>query len=388
MSRYSSFIVFLAFFLLSSCSAKTMSVKNLDKNVVQAGMDFYYMAGLDCEYRKDYECSALMFEKLYDMTKQKSFLKNMTRLSLLSVRYDIYKRHINEMEKLSKKDMEIASYLVPYYLKEKEYKKAEEISKDILKKDNSLKNYQLLASLYIDTKEYKKAQKVLDDYTRRYGCEAVICGMKLFLKIKEGDDVKGIEKLLKRLYKVTGNQSFEIELLKLYLSLGKLGELEKYVRSSKTLKKDVLIDIYTSIKKYKKAEKIALELYKESKKPFYLADSAVYLYEAEYKKNPKVLKEVIDRFEKSVSKVDKPVFYNYYGYLLIDHDTDVKKGIKLVKKALKKKPKDEYYLDSLAWGYYKLGKCKEALKILEGLKDKEQEEMKEHINKVKECLKR
>jgi predicted Zn-dependent protease len=311
----------------------------------------------------------------------------MTRLSLLSARYDIYKKHIKEIDELAKKDIEIASYLIPYYLKEKNYKKAEEISKSILKKDHSLKNYQLLVSLYIDTKEYKKAQKVLDDYTKRNGCEPAICGMKLFLKTKEGD-VKGIEKLLKELYKATGNQSFEIELLKLYLSLGKLDELEKYVRSSKSLKKDVLIDIYTSVKKYKKAEKIALELYKESKKPFYLADSAIYLYEAEYKKNPKVLKEVIDRFEKSVSKVDKPFVYNYYGYLLIDHDVDIKKGIELVKKALKKKPKNEYYLDSLAWGYYKIGKCKEALKILENLKDKEQEEIKEHIKKAKECLKR
>ena len=44
--------------------------------------------------------------------------------------------------------------------------------------------------------------------------------------------------------------------------------------------------------------------------------------------------------------------------------------------------------DSLAWGYYKLKECKKADEILSKLKDKEQDEIKEHIKKVKECLKR
>ena len=50
---------------------------------------------------------------------------------------------------------------------------------------------------------------------------------------------------------------------------------------------------------------------------------------------------------------------------MIDHDMDVKKGISLVKKALEKKPDNGYYLDSLAWGYYKLGEVKKAEKIQE-----------------------
>ena len=43
---------------------------------------------------------------------------------------------------------------------------------------------------------------------------------------------------------------------------------------------------------------------------------------------------------------------------------DIKKGIKLVKEALLKEPNSPFYLDSLAWGYYKIGKCKEAKKIM------------------------
>jgi len=388
VSRYSSFIVFVLMLLSLGCSAKSIDIKKRDpKTILKASADFYYMAALDCEYRLKYECSALMYEKLYDITNQEEFLRSMVRVALLSNRYDMYKKHIKEIDKIAKGDSEIASYLVPYYLKEKNYKMAEKYSKEVLKSEKSLKNYQLLAALYIDTNHYKKAEKVLDEYINEYGCEPAICGMKLFIKTKE-NDIEGTIELLKRLYEVTGNNSFEVELLKLYVSTGRFDELENYVKNSKTLSKDVLIDIYTSVRNYKKAEKIAMELYKETKKPFYLADSAIYLYEGEYPKNHKVLKEVIKRFEKSVEKLKDPVFYNYYGYLLIDHDIDVKKGLKLVKKALKQKPKSEYYLDSLAWGLYKEGKCKQALKILNSLEDKDQEEIKEHIKKVKECLKR
>ena len=345
------------------------------------------MAALDCEYRLKYECSALMYEKLYDITKQEEFLRSMIRTALLSNRYDMYKKHLKEIDKIARGDTEIASYLVPYYLKEKNYKMAEKYSKEVLKSEKSLKNYQLLAALYIDTGHYDKALKVLNEFINEYGCDPAICSMKLFIKTKQ-NDVEGTIKLLKRLYKVTGNKSFESELLRLYVATGRFDELERYIDESKDLKKDILIDIYSSIRNYKRAQEIALELYKKTKKPFYLADSAIYLYEGEYPKNHKVLKEVIKRFEKSVKKLKDPVFYNYYGYLLIDHDIDIKKGLKLIKEALKLKPDNEYYLDSLAWGLYKEGRCKEALAILESLKDKDQDEIKEHIQKVRGCLKR
>jgi len=388
VSRYSAFIVFVLLLLGLGCSAKSINTPKIStKKVTQASADFFYMAALDCEYRQKYECSALMYEKLYNMTKQEEFLRSMIRTALLSNRYDLYKKHLKEIDKIAKGDAEIASYLVPYYLKEKNYKMAEKYSKEVLKSEKSLKNYQLLAALYVDTKHYEKAEKVLDEYINEYGCDPSICGMKLFIKTKE-NDVEGTIKLLKKLYKVTKNPSFEVELIKLYLSLGRFDELEKEVKNSKAISKDALIDIYSSVKKYDKAEKIALELYKETKNPLYLADSAIYLYEGRYKKDPSILKEVIKRFQKSVDKVNEAVFYNYYGYLLIDHDVDIKKGISFIKKALKLEPDNEYYLDSLAWGYYKLGKCKKALEILQGLKDKDQVEIKEHIKKVKECLKR
>ena len=372
----------------TGCSAKSIHIqKSMDIHEVKASADFYYMVALDCEYRKDYLCSSSMFEKLYDITKQERFLKESTRFSLLTGRYDIYKKHIKKLESLATKDSEVASFLIPYYIKNKDYKSAEKITKNLLHSKKSKENYQLLVALYIDTKKYNKAQKVLNEYINEYGCEPKMCEMLLLVKTKL-NDIDGTIKLLKRLYKATNNQTFEIELLKLYVSLGRFDDLEKYVKNSKTLNQDILLDIYSSLKDYKKAENISFDIYKEKKDPFYLADSAIFLYEAEYKKNHTVLKQVIKRFQNSVDKVKKPLFYNYYGYILIDHDVDIKKGIKYVKKALEIEPENEYYLDSLAWGYYKLGKCKKSLDILKQLNGQEQIEIKEHIKKVKECLKR
>ncbi len=52
--------------------------------------------------------------------------------------------------------------------------------------------------------------------------------------------------------------------------------------------------------------------------------------------------------------------YNNLGYILVDTDTEVERGVALLEKAVKKRPKNHEFLDSLGWGYYKLGRLKEA----------------------------
>ena len=75
--------------------------------------------------------------------------------------------------------------------------------------------------------------------------------------------------------------------------------------------------------------------------------------------------------------------------MLIDHDIDVEKGIELVQKALKAEPDSLYYIDTLAWGYYKLGKCKDAYTLLKPYEsDRSQPEVIEHLEKIKACLKK
>ena len=374
--------------LFSSCSAKERYIKSESvlKKLPKENLDFYYLAGLDCEYNRDFLCSKEMFTRLYTLTKQDVFLKKAVRFAIIEGDYKLFEKNLKAIEKLAKKDSEIASYLVPYYVRVGERKRAENITKTLYKNDKSEKNLELLVAMYIDSKEYKKAEELLNRYIDKNGCDTKLCGELLLIKTKQ-KDVDGSIKVLQKLYESTKNRTFQNEIIKLYLLKGDMKELESYFAFSDA-PKEILIDIYASKKMYKKAEKLAFSEYQKTKNPLLLANSAIYLYEGSYKENHKVLKEVIRRFKKSVDTLNDPTFYNYLGYLLIDHDIDIKEGLKYVKKALKLEPKNEYYLDSLAWGYFKEGRCKEAYEILKKLKDKEQVEIKEHLKKAKECLKR
>ena len=391
MSRYSFVIVLVLSFFAIGCSAKSVELKDIKKVSTKIPddkpLDFYYMVAVDCQIRAKDGCSALMYEKLYQKTKQKEFLKSMVKEAFVAKRYDIYNKYVSDIKVLAKSDTKIATLLLPYYLNKKDYKSAENLAKSILKKQKSVKNYQLMSAIYIDTGRYAKAEKVLREYIDGFGCNEEICNLLLLVKTRQ-NDAKGMIKILKRLYAVTKDKSYEVQLVKAYAYAKEYDELEKYVDSNPDIPKEVLLELFNSLKEFDRVERISYELYQKTKDPYFLANSAVFLYEAKYKKDPKILDTVLKRFEKSIDKIEDAMFYNYYGYILIDHDKDIKKGIKYVKKALKIEPNSEYYLDSLAWGYYKEGRCKEAFAILYDLKDKEQEEIKMHIKKVKECIKR
>ena len=94
---------------------------------------------------------------------------------------------------------------------------------------------------------------------------------------------------------------------------------------------------------------------------------------------------MVEKFENIAPQLKNPVHLNYYGYILIDHDLDINKGIKFVEKALEVEPNSAYYIDSLAWGYFKLGNCKKAKSEMDKITDREffnSEEGKEHINAI------
>ena len=56
---------------------------------------------------------------------------------------------------------------------------------------------------------------------------------------------------------------------------------------------------------------------------------------------------------------------NALGYFYADNGTNLDEAVDLIKKALKKSPKQAGYLDSLGWAYFKQGKLDEALRQLE-----------------------
>jgi hypothetical protein len=149
-----------------------------------------------------------------------------------------------------------------------------------------------------------------------------------------------------------------------------------------------LLNLYYQDHQYDKALVLVRKLYRKSRDPELLGKIAMYQFEGAADKS-KVLKHVIANFELALSSgINNSSYQNYYGYLLIDYDINIKKGIKLVQTALKSMPNNLAYLDSLAWGYYKLGECEKAFetisKVVEaaGLKDPE---IRYHWDSITKC---
>ena len=117
-----------------------------------------------------------------------------------------------------------------------------------------------------------------------------------------------------------------------------------------------------------------------------LAQLSMIEYESRDKKDKEFLKKLSIQFDKVVKKIDNPLYNNFYGYILIDDDIDVDLGIKLILKTLKQKPESAFFLDSLAWGYYKKGECQKALDTITPIANtSKEEEIVKHYKTIKEC---
>lgn len=59
-----------------------------------------------------------------------------------------------------------------------------------------------------------------------------------------------------------------------------------------------------------------------------------------------------------------PIALNNLGYFLLERNERINEAVQLIEEALKIDPTNSSYLDSLGWGYYKLGKFQEAERYL------------------------
>jgi tetratricopeptide (TPR) repeat protein len=314
--------------------------------------------------------------------------------------------------------------LISFYINEKENEKAKKIGAQLIAQAGDAIDYELSASPYILSGDYKKAVELLTKaYEKTYN-EDILMKITILLANYIGDIDEAVkrlenhralyqcsEKLCNQLVEIYTNQKKFEPLMSIYSDLYQKTKKEVYAvkvvegyiymqefdKAIKFLQNDyhndeLLYELYLAKKDYGDAFKVAEKLYSIEKSPRWLAESAMALYENAPDKNDKeMLNQVVERFEKALKDgVKDSVYLNYYGYTLIDKDIDVKKGIEIIKDALKEQPNNSYYLDSLAWGYYKLHKCKEAYKEMkkvveaEGLKE---EDIAQHWSAIQECNK-
>ncbi len=196
--------------------------------------------------------------------------------------------------------------------------------------------------------------------------------------------------IFKKLFEMTGDKQYLKQMISIYFYQNNFNALIKTLEQTHFDNK-LLYELYISKNRFVDAYLLLDSLYQKSKDPYWLGQKAMLTYEItkKYKSLNKAVIEQMDLlFQKAYKEgVKNPTFYNFHGYILIDEDYDIARGIALVQKALKYEPNNIYYLDSLAWGYFKQKNCQKALEIVKKIEKKgvEEKEIINHIKKIKAC---
>jgi len=398
----------------------------LDKNFNE---DLYILYALEYEKQGKTNESRILYEKLFENTKNYEYFIKYLRASLATGNFkDIIKKvqpHLNK--DIDEQELILRIYCVSL-LNLNETDKAMVVAQRLLKEYKSALNYEVLANVYFVKKDYEKAASYfessysmnndsntlfnlvnvlyaylnkkpealayLETHVRLYGCDSIVCS-KLVSIYQEQNNIDGIISVLKRSYqanKDNGNEEMATKTYKFlitYLEKKDINEAISFLEKEK-IDDEKLIALYKRVNKPLKALKLVRKLYKEDGNIDYLAQIAILEFETAKDKR-KVLNKVIKKFNDVLTVLDNHVYQNYLGYLLIDYDIDVKKGLKYVESALEKAPNNIAYIDSQAWAYYKLNNCVEAYRLMKRVVDEvglSEAEIRLHWNKIKECSKK
>ncbi|MDR2732069.1 MAG: hypothetical protein LBB36_02505 [Fibromonadaceae bacterium] len=147
-------------------------------------------------------------------------------------------------------------------------------------------------------------------------------------------------------------------------------------------------EILSSLKKYREANEVLLTIYFMHSSNEFKSRLALRIAN-NYELMDSVTVAIVWLEQLLAQEPKNHIAMNNLGYMLIDRDIDVNKGIALVEKALSHSPEELSYLDSKAWGLYKTGKYEEALKIFEQLEatGMNANELWQHLAAVCEALK-
>ncbi len=409
-------LLFITVFVFSTgvAQAKELRVLSEDELIIQ---------GLLYEEYKAFDRSRYVFGQLYDITGAKVYLFKEMTASLFS------KTNINEsIERLKLWDekypntLEVKRLLIPLYLTANRVKEAKTEAEYLLERSNKIIDIELASNPFLYTGEFKRALDLLSKVYEQTSNEDVLLRMAIIMDEYTNERSRAIQLLEShRRMSIVSNDVY-FKLLALYVKEndvdGLLGiyktlyELEKDVKylnkiiDAYAYKKDIngaidfleknkvgetiLYELYRREKLFDKAFLLTDALYAEEKDAKWIAEKGVLLFEkSEDKNDKKMIQKVIAYFEKAIDLgVDDSIYLNYYGYTLIDKEVNVEKGIKVIEDALVQQPDNTYYLDSLAWGYYKENRCKEAYEMMKRVVDEEglkEEEIIEHWNIIQKC---
>ncbi|MCD8213607.1 MAG: hypothetical protein LUC34_06135 [Campylobacter sp.] len=407
------FITFILFFTFYAQNLFAQNNEDLNLRLLQALMQ---------QNNSDISGAIATYRQIFAQTQQTAYLKEAIKLAFVSVDSSLGEL-MEEGEKFFKDDSEFIRMKVAILVNKNQLSNAREMMRELVKKEPNAQNILILGTICMMQNEsltalkyfeeayalsgseenllrvadvllnrfdnLKETVRYLEDFRNKSGCTVKTCELLADIYSQSVNFPKVVE-LYEELYELTRDNVYLDKTLQIFIYD------KNYKAAAEFLKKHsyndaMLMEIYAAIGNFGDAYVLAAKLYNDSRDLNFLAKMAMYEYEMNSKNiNKERLDSIVDKFEASALKLDNEIFLNYYGYLLIDHDIDVKKGIKLVKRALELSPDSPYYQDSLAWGYFKLGECDKAKEyMLLAMKDvdfKNSTEAKEHLHLIERCI--
>ena len=408
---------------ITGCTATKQpeQVKGYEK--VFDNEDIYILTALRAEQVKEYDASSSIFNTLYEKTDKKEYLYRSLQNDLSADQNEKVISRIDDITNNRIDDFELTRLKIIALIKEERLVEAKELAITLVDNSKAIDDYLLVSEIYVKLKEFDTAVKYLEsayikDYnekildkmsivlyvnlqrkkdaiaqlethSRIYGCSKQIC-LRLIGFYSDENNIDGLLSTYLRLYKMDSSKEVANKIVQIYGYKKDYESMVKFLEKS-TVNDELLLQLYVQMKKYKKASTLSYKLYKQNGDPVYLGQSAIFEYESSEDKNDKKMHESVIYKLESVLEVEQDAMYlNYLGYILIDHDIDIKKGLKYIDEALEIEPNSIYYLDSLAWGYYKLNDCKRAKEIIDrvvNMDGSSNPEVVKHIELIKKCKK-
>ena len=414
--------IFVVAVMLISCSAVNKgSIKPNEKAFEQE--DAYILFALRAEQLHDNVGAAKLFKTLYEKSLKKEYLYRALENLFVAKKYETVIQNVDNLTQGALSDVKLVRLKIISLVALAKLDEAQKIALQLAKNTQSPDDYILVSDIYSKQKKYNLAlkylegayvkdynEKILDkmaiilyvnlhrtkdaiaeleSYSRTQGCSKLICHRLIGIYSNE-NNIEGLLSVYKRLYNKEKSKDIARKIIQIYSYKRDYIALLNFLEESHA-DDELLLQLYVSSKNYKKAYKLAYKLYADKGDTNFLAEGAIYEYEAQQGTiSRKILDDVIEKLKEAVKEKKDPLYLNYLGYILIDHEVNVKEGIEYIKEAIKQRPNSAYYLDSLAWGYYKLGKCKRAKKIMDKtltLKNGDNPEVLRHAHEIDECLK-
>lgn len=399
------------------------TVSGVAKGLMTISEDELIVRGILSDEYKAYESSYQIYKKLFDDTGAEIYLFKEATSALLSRNHIIESiGRLKDWDKLYPNKIEVRRLLIPLYLTAKQLKNARIEAEYLLEQSTNPMDLDLASNSYLYSGNFKRAlallskiyetmpredvllrmTAIMDEFTgerkkaiqllethRRMNIVSQDVYARLLLLYQKEQDIDGILETYKALYAQDKDKQYLEKIIDAYMYKRDIDGAIAFLETDKSLDA-ILYELYKMKKHFSKALALIDALYEEDKNSRWIAEKGILTYEKSKNKNDKkMIASVISYFEQAFNLGnDDSIYLNYYGYTLIDKEVDVKKGMKIIQDALVQQPDNTYYLDSLAWGYYKKGECTKAYQLMKRVVDEEglkEPEIIEHWDAIKAC---